>query len=98
MFGILGKIFGKTDQDVVDTERRSGNSTRLLDGYVQELFVTGSCFVVDHVDTYENNAVLLRRFVDRLKREHGITISDLLLEGFNVGLTDKYMGKLKIQE
>lgn len=54
--------------------RRIGNSTRIVDALVQQLFTTGSCEYWDHTDRLGNSALehTLRILEDRLSREHSL--------------------------
>lgn len=58
---------------IVDT-RRCGNSTRIVDLLVQELFTTGQCNYWDHADRVGNMALdrTLRVLQRRLYNEHGL--------------------------
>ena len=54
--------------------RRNGNTTRIIDALVQELFTTGKCEYWDHAD-HKGNVVLdhtLRSLQSRLFYEHGL--------------------------
>lgn len=50
--------------------RQSGNSTRLIDFYIQELFRKNTIAVIDHYPIKEASVNLLERITDRLSREH----------------------------
>lgn len=54
--------------------RRAGNSTRIVDNLVQELFKTGECHYWDHADRLENMALshTLTVLRGRLFTEHGL--------------------------
>jgi hypothetical protein len=54
--------------------RRAGNSTRIIDALIQELFTTGKCGVWDHAGRVGNFALdhTLRILVERLYREHNM--------------------------
>ena len=70
-------------------ERRTGNTTRIIDWSIQELFTNGECFVVDHYGTREASIYAYNITLSRLKNEHGLQEKDLIL---NRG---KYRIKLK---
>jgi hypothetical protein len=50
--------------------RQSGQSTRLLDQYIQEFFTKGSVRVIDHHGTRDAHRLLLEKFIKRLHAEH----------------------------
>lgn len=62
---------------VITYDRRSGNSTRLLDDYVQELFTMRVVKIVDHYvpnrkgdSNHEASKDLFYRFMRRINIEH----------------------------
>lgn len=57
--------------------RRIGNSTRLIDQYVQELFTKGEIQVFDHFDTQESHESLFKRVLNRLGFEHPYVFSKM---------------------
>lgn len=56
----------------MDTNRRTGRTTRQADDYIQELFKEGWIFVSDHAHHINNQTSkrLLKIIFDRLKLEH----------------------------
>ena len=55
---------------IVNPERRSGNTTRLVDWYIQRIFEGKEIKVIDHHDDYGNNLSLYNRIIKRLISEH----------------------------
>lgn len=53
-----------------ETDRMTGRSTRLVDGYVQRLFAGGAVEVRDHVNKRQCHLRLTDRVVRRLAYEH----------------------------
>ena len=51
-------------------ERRSGNTTRIIDEAIQALFNHGAVIVKDHFDTGKNNKALIHKIVRRITMEH----------------------------
>lgn len=51
-------------------ERRSGNSTRLVDNAIQLLFTHGWIKVIDHYGGREASKFLFKRVIQRIKNEH----------------------------
>jgi len=51
-------------------ERMTGNSTRLADWYIQELFTSGSITVKDHINHIHSDADLFNKIYRRLRFEH----------------------------
>ena len=72
-------------------KRRSGNSTRLIDKYVQDLFDNGVVQVLDHYDSHESHKRLLRIFLARLSVEHGCTMDDVVLKNQTVRFSEKHI-------
>lgn len=56
--------------------RKSGRTTRLVDGLVQELFNTGFCYVEDHYGSILANKMILRKLLDRLDLEHHLNVKE----------------------
>jgi len=56
--------------------RRTGQTTRIVDDYIQELFTKGSITVVDNEDTYELNRRVTSIIKKRLIVEHNHLIPD----------------------
>lgn len=58
--------------------RRVGNSTRIVDALVQDLFTKGECYYWDHADREDNNALehTLNILTSRLHNEHHIHRKD----------------------
>lgn len=50
--------------------RRCGNTTRLVDQYIQLLFMYGQIHPHDHFHSRESDSLLFRRILDRLHYEH----------------------------
>jgi len=54
----------------LNPKKRSGNSTRLMDFYIQELFKNDEVKVIDHVSTIRANEDLALRIERRMFAEH----------------------------
>ena len=50
--------------------RRVGNTTRLIDYYIQKLFKEGKIFVADHYPSFNADRHLANKICDRMKLEH----------------------------
>jgi hypothetical protein len=66
---------------------RSGRSTRIVDSAIQTFFQNGIVTIFDHHNTNRSNQGLLKRFLSRLKNEHGL--DDKSVEVDSVKLTAK---------
>lgn len=64
--------------------RRSGNSTRLADSYIQKLFTDGVIKVEDHYPTPEASASLFETIVNRLKMEHPSIVGKLKINKYDL--------------
>jgi hypothetical protein len=60
--------------------RRVGNTTRLIDFYIQDFFTKGKCVVIDHYDTQESHKRIFDLVLRRLRIEHNIQVCDLFLD------------------
>ncbi len=60
--------------------RRMGNTTRLIDSFVQDFFIRGKCEVIDHYGSRESNKRVMQLVLLRLKSEHNINKEDLTLD------------------
>jgi hypothetical protein len=60
--------------------RRSGNTTRLIDSFIQDFFIIGYCKIYDHYNSRESYKRVFSLVISRLMVEHNITIKDLKLE------------------
>lgn len=58
------------DTELLTGVRTDGNTTRLADHYIQELFKTGSTRVSDHDRTHEADERLMSIVLKRLSIEH----------------------------
>ena len=86
-----GKLESTNTLNLIEEGRRVGNSTRLIDKYVQDLFNEGNVVVYDHYNTNNSNNFLLSKFLGRLNLEHGFTMNDLVTKGTTVRFSDKYI-------
>jgi len=50
--------------------RRCGNTTRIVDKVIQDLFAGKLCRIVDHHPTEKSAQYTWRKILDRLSREH----------------------------
>lgn len=57
-------------EDLIKEGRRVGNSTRLIDFYIQELFEKGEVYCKDHFDHSKSHYYLFKKVTERLEREH----------------------------
>jgi hypothetical protein len=63
--------------------RRSGQTTRIVDAAIQELFTAGSVIIKDHHPTIEADRHAYLVFRRRLKDEHNIGSEDLIISEGN---------------
>lgn len=66
------------------TPRRTGQSTRLVDQYVQQLFTFGEIEVRDHFDSVSLHELLTERVLLRLKNEHHLLMPFIFREGTKI--------------
>ena len=66
------------DSCKITPHRRDGNTTRIIDALVQQLFTEGKVEYWDHADRLGNRALehMLNRFQSRLYYEHGLKQND----------------------
>jgi hypothetical protein len=60
----------KDIKDLIKPGRRVGNTTRLLNYYIEELFTKGEIVVKDHHNSYVISKVLFNKIIKRLEFEH----------------------------
>ena len=60
--------------------RRTGSTTRMVDGFVQMFFDEGECTVYDHYSSRNASQRTFYLVLNRLKHEHGIKVSDLKID------------------
>ena len=60
--------------------RRVGNTTRLIDMFIQDFFNKGECQVYDHYNTRESRQRVFDLVLQRLNREHHIDNKDVCLD------------------
>lgn len=60
--------------------RRVGNTTRLIDMFVQDFFNKGKCDIFDHFNTRESRVRVFNLVLERLNREHYIKREDVRLD------------------
>ena len=66
-------LFKKKEAPVsIFSDRRQGNSTRLVDHYVQKFFKEGECRTMDHYDSRGAHNRIFKLIINRLKHEHNI--------------------------
>jgi hypothetical protein len=68
--------------------RRSGNTTRLIDSFVQDFFIKGKCKTHDHYCTTESNRRVFELVLLRLKNEHEIREEDVKLDRTRLTITN----------
>jgi hypothetical protein len=59
--------------------RRMGNTTRLIDSYVQDFFIKGMCITKDHHNTRKSDLRIFDLVLKRLEGEHNIKRENLKL-------------------
>jgi len=59
--------------------RKTGQSTRIIDKAIQEFFTDGETDLADHIPTQKMRDWIVRRFLNRLYTEHGVTRHDIYL-------------------
>lgn len=64
---------------VLEPGRRTGRTTRLVDSFINELFTQGQVKVYDHHPLNHSSLMVLKMVLKRLKSEHGIDESDLII-------------------
>jgi hypothetical protein len=57
-------------KEIIKAGRRQGNTTRLADQCIQELFTKGKCVCKDHINTRRMDEYLMRIVHQRLRVEH----------------------------
>lgn len=77
---VLSPLVNKKYIGLYKHGRRVGNTTRLVDLFVQDFFNNGECRVVDHYGTTDANLRIFRIVLDRLNREHMIGSGDVVLD------------------
>jgi len=60
--------------------RRVGNTTRLIDMFIQDFFNKGECQIYDHYNTRESRQRVFDLVLRRLNTEHNIESRDVLLD------------------
>lgn len=73
-------IFAYKKVPLLSLERRSGNTTRLIDYFIQDFFIKGECRVYDHFDGKESGKRVFNLVMSRLKIEHNIKEKDVKLD------------------
>lgn len=71
-------------QVLIKSGRRVGNSTRLVDAYVQEVFDKGWAVIRDHDIT--DHKFIWNTFINRMHREHNRVLSNLTLDRDNYAI------------
>lgn len=67
-------------QHIYRIGRRQGNTTRMVDMFVQDFFDTGKCNIYDHHNTRESIKRVFNMVLERLAREHGIDTKDVMID------------------
>ena len=82
-------------------ERRSGNTTRIVDYLIQELFIKGECVCYDHYFTSPPSDInrkmkryVMDRVLQRIHYEHHIELNDLVVDSNEFWIKFKYINKL----
>lgn len=63
--------------------RRTGRTTRAVDGAIQDLFNTGKCVVWDHYENGKNNKanqMVLNKTLARLQNEHPLIMREISVD------------------
>jgi hypothetical protein len=66
--------------------RRKGNTTRLIDSFVQDFFIQGSCNVYDHYASPDSNRRTFDLVLLRLENEHGINKENTEIDQNNLAI------------
>ena len=69
-----------------DELRATGRTSRLVDGYIQELFNTGEIEVRDHYPNRNAHKFLLNRIIDRYNNEYNRGFQKLIIKDLNIKL------------
>lgn len=64
--------------------RRTGESTKRIDYFIQELFEKGETTISDHHDKMDSHKLLLRRVLERLDLEHFHIMDKLQVSGLKI--------------
>lgn len=67
-------------QHLYKSGRRVGNTTRLVDMFVQDFFTRGKIQVYDHYGTKKASERVFNLVIKRLNSEHGIERNDIKLD------------------
>ena len=59
--------------------RRKGNTTRLIDMFVQDFFNKGECRIYDHHGTRQSHERVMHLVLQRLQYEHNIQKQDVYI-------------------
>jgi len=73
----------------MDWTRRTGQTTRLADMYIQKLFMEGHIHVVDHHATEGSNDWLFKIICNRLKLEHSHVLQELNMDRLSLEISFK---------
>jgi len=68
----------KDIKDLIKPGRRVGNSTRLLNYYIEELFAKGEVFIQDHHDYPSSHKDLFNKVLRRLNVEYNFNTHNCL--------------------
>jgi len=75
--------------------RRVGNTTRLIDMFIQDFFNTGKCQIYDHFNTRASRERAFKLVMQRLYNEHFIKEKDILLDRNNLIIRKKLKNDYK---
>lgn len=67
-------------------KRKIGNTTRLVDYYIQVLFRDGTTKIEDHYNGDKSNRILAGKIADRILNEHNIEVEVYLKKGINISI------------
>ena len=61
-------------------DRKTGRTTRAIDGAIQDLFHTGKCVVWDHHKSRYASNLLLNKVLQRLQNEHPHIMNKIIVD------------------
>lgn len=74
----------------INSSRKEGNTTRIVDNAIQILFNERHVKIEDHYGSGESNLILLNKFLNRLQLEHNFVYQKLIRvnkeDPYNIGV------------
>lgn len=76
-FKLRKLLIKNKDRSIYVSGRRMGNTTRLIDLFIQDFFTEGEARIYDHYGTLEAHKRVMYLVLRRLHAEHGIKREDI---------------------